>query len=147
MRVLLAAVLLTWLPGCATVNTDAPQLRRVSYLSKVTEFERDYFVYLPAGYSERFAAVNPIVGFAHPDLVGPIAENQVPVWYFAGERDCAVPVEYFYVGIDRLEQLGHNDMRFTVEADINHDVWSRVYAGEDIYLWMLSQSNKGLLSE
>jgi hypothetical protein len=31
-------------------------------------------------------------------------------------------------------------VRFTVEEDMNHDVWTRVYAGEDIYRWLLSQS-------
>lgn len=97
--------------------------------------------YMASKYPERFAAVNPIVGYAHPDLVDSIAVHQIPVWCFAGGRDNVVPVEYFYAGMNRLEQLGHDDARLTVEEDMNHDVWTRVYAGEDIYNWMLSQSN------
>lgn len=96
--------------------------------------------YMASRYPERFAAVNPIVGYAHPDLIEPIAERRLPIWCFAGGRDLVVPVRYFYEGMNKLEQLGHPDVRFTVEEDMNHDVWTRVYAGEDIYNWMLSHS-------
>ncbi len=44
-----------------------------------------------------------------------------------------VPAEYLYAGMNKLEQLGHDDVRFTVEEDMSHDVWKRVYAGEDLY--------------
>ena len=49
---------------------------------------------------------------------------------------------YFYPGMNRLEELGHKDFRFTVEEDMNHDVWRRVYAGEDVYRWMLERTRK-----
>ena len=98
--------------------------------------------YMASTYPERFAAVNPVVGYAHPDLVDSIAEHRMPVWCFAGGRDPAVPVEYFYDGMNRLERLGHEELRFTVEEDMNHDVWTRVYAGEDIYDWMLSHTKQ-----
>jgi alpha-beta hydrolase superfamily lysophospholipase len=64
----------------------------------------------------------------------------MPVWCFAGGRDPVVQVDYFYEGMNKLERLGHPDVRFTVEEDMSHDVWTRVYAGEDIYRWMLSHS-------
>lgn len=96
--------------------------------------------YMASKYPQRFAAANPIVGFAHLDLVDSIAKHRMPVWCFAGGRDPTVPVKYFYDGMNKLERLGHDDVRFTVEEDMNHDVWRRVYAGEDIYRWMLSHS-------
>jgi predicted peptidase len=99
--------------------------------------------YMASKYPERFAAANPIVGFAHPDLIDSIAEHQVPIWCFAGGRDPVVPVAYFYDGMNKLERLGHKDFRFTVEEDMNHDVWKRVYAGDDVYNWMLSHSADG----
>lgn len=98
--------------------------------------------YIASKHPDRFAALNPIVGYAHPDLVDTIAKHQVPVWCFAGGRDRVVPVEYFYAGMNRLEQLGHHDVRFTVEEDMNHDVWTRVYAGQDIYDWMLTHAKR-----
>lgn len=96
--------------------------------------------YMASKYPERFAAANPIVGYAHPDLVDSIAEHQVPIWCFAGGRDPVIQVEYFYDGMNKLERLGYDDVRFTVEEDMGHDVWTRVYAGEDIYRWMLSHT-------
>jgi hypothetical protein len=53
-----------------------------------------------------------------------------------------VPLEYFYPGLNRLEELGHR-FRFSVEADTGHDVWSRVYAGRDVYDWMLQHARHG----
>ena len=91
-------------------------------------------------YPNRFAAANPIVGYAHPDLIDSIASAGIPVWCFAGGRDRVIPVEHFYAGMNKLEQLSSAEVRFTVEEDMNHDVWTRVYAGEDIYRWMLSHS-------
>jgi predicted peptidase len=94
--------------------------------------------YLASKYPDRFAAIAPVVGYAHPDLIPPIAAAHLPIWCFAGGRDNAVKLEYFYAAFNRLEALGHDDFRFTVEADMGHDVWARVYAGDDVYTWMLS---------
>ena len=96
--------------------------------------------WMASRYPERFAAANPIVGFAHPDLIEPIAEAGIPVWCFAGGRDPVVLVEHFYAGMNKLEELSSAEVRFTVEEDMGHDVWSRVYAGEDVYRWLLSHS-------
>ncbi len=92
--------------------------------------------YLASKHPEIFAAINPIVGWGHPDLMDPIAKHKIPVWVFAGGRDGVVGVEYFYPGMNKLEELGHS-IRFTTEEDMNHDVWNRVYAGDDIYHWLL----------
>jgi len=89
------------------------------------------------------APLNPIVGYPHPDLMPSIAVRQLPVWCFAGGRDPVVPVAYFYPGLNELERLGHPDVRFTVEEDMGHDVWTRVYAGEDLYDWLLAQRRRG----
>jgi predicted peptidase len=94
--------------------------------------------YLASKYPERFAAIVPVVGYAHPDLIPPIAAAKLPIWCFAGGRDDAVKAKYFYAAFNRLEALGHDEFRFTVEADMGHDVWARVYAGDDVYDWMLS---------
>jgi predicted peptidase len=91
-------------------------------------------------YPERFAAIVPVVGFAHPDHIPSIANADLPVWCFAGGRDEAVEARYFYPGMNLLEALGHRRFRFTIEADMGHDVWARVYAGQDVYDWMLSHA-------
>jgi len=93
--------------------------------------------YLAGRHAQRFAAIAPVVGYGHPDSMPAIAEAKLPVWCFAGGRDAAVRAKYFYAGLNRLEQLGH-EFRFTIEADMGHDVWTRVYAGNDVYDWLLA---------
>jgi predicted peptidase len=95
--------------------------------------------YMASHHPERFAAIAPVVGWGHPDLMPALAEHQVPIWVFAGGRDPAVPVRYFYPGLNALEELGHPEVRFTIHEDMGHDTWRRVYAGEDLYDWLLSQ--------
>jgi pimeloyl-ACP methyl ester carboxylesterase len=99
--------------------------------------------YLASKHPDRFAAIVPVVGYGHPDLMPPIAAVKIPIWCFAGGRDPAVKVKYFYPGLNRLEQLGHDAFRFSVEEDMGHDVWARVYAGNDVYDWLLSHQKVG----
>lgn len=96
--------------------------------------------YMASKHPQRFAAIAPVVGWGHPSLMAPIAEQKLPVWVFAGGRDSAVDIQYFYAGLDKLEQLGHSNVRFTVHEDKGHDAWTRVYSGDDLYQWLLSHS-------
>jgi len=101
--------------------------------------------YLASKHPERFAAIVPIVGYGHPDLMPAIAAAKLPVWCFAGGRDSSVRVKNFYAGINRLEALGATELRFTIEEDMGHDTWARVYAGQDVYAWMLAHSKPASL--
>jgi hypothetical protein len=38
-----------------------------------------------------------------------------------------------------LEETGHQSVRFTVYEDLGHNSYTRVYAGEDLYQWLLGQ--------
>jgi predicted peptidase len=94
--------------------------------------------YMASKYPKRFAAIAPVVGWGHPSLMAPIAKHKLSVWVFAGGRDSVVNIKYFYAGLNELEKLGHHDVRFTVHEDKGHDVWTRVYSGDDLYQWLLS---------
>jgi dienelactone hydrolase len=96
--------------------------------------------YLASKHPERFAAIVPIVGYGHPESMPAIAAAKLPVWCFAGGRDSSVRVKHFYAGLNRLEALGAPELRFTIEEDMGHDVWARVYAGQDVYAWMLAHT-------
>jgi pimeloyl-ACP methyl ester carboxylesterase len=96
--------------------------------------------YLASKHPERFAAIVPIVGYGHPELMPSIVEAKLPVWCFAGGRDSSVRVKNFYAGMNRLESLGEPEFRFTIEEDMGHDVWSRIYAGQDVYNWLLAHT-------
>lgn len=96
--------------------------------------------YLAWKHPDRFAAIAPVVGYGHPDMAPVLAAAKMPMWVFAGGRDPGVQVRYFYPLLNQLEALGHPDVRFTIEADMGHPTWVRVYAGQDLYTWFLSHS-------
>ena len=96
--------------------------------------------WMASKHPQTFAAICPVVGWGHPDLMAPIAEHKIPTWAFAGGRDNVVPAQYFYKGLNELEALGHKDVRFTIHEDLGHDAWVRIYGGSDIYDWMLEHS-------
>lgn len=92
---------------------------------------------LASKYPDRFAALAPVVGWGHPELMSPIANTKIPVWAFSGGKDSVVETKYFYPGLNKLKELGHPEVRFTVHEDLGHDAWKRVYQGEDLYNWFL----------
>lgn len=94
--------------------------------------------YMGSKHPEIFAAISPVVGWGHKGLMQPLAESKMPIWCFAGGRDLVVEEKYFYPGLNELERLGHQ-VRFTVESDMGHDTWKRVYSGDDLYTWFLNQ--------
>ena len=97
--------------------------------------------YVAAKHPEKFAAIAPVVGSASVALAPALAEAKLPIWVFAGGRDVTDnKVKYFYPLLNKLEELGHLDVRFTIEADMGHNAWIRVYASQDLYTWFLSHS-------
>lgn len=135
--------------GWEMVQTDLMAILDQVHTNFRTDTNRVYLTGLSYGgfgtwitasnYPERFTAIAPVAGWGHPDFMPHIAEQKIPVWAFAGGRDQVVPVRHFYPGLNRLEELGHDQVRFTVHEDTGHDVWKRVYAGEDLYSWLLKQ--------
>jgi predicted peptidase len=115
------------------VNTNKTYLTGLSYGGFGTWF-------LASKHPEKFAAIAPVVGWGHPSLMHPIVKHQLPVWQFAGGLDDAVEIPNFYAGINKLKDLGHNHVRFTVHETMGHDTWKRVYASDDLYQWLLNHS-------
>ncbi|MEH8018624.1 prolyl oligopeptidase family serine peptidase [Rheinheimera muenzenbergensis] len=95
--------------------------------------------FMASKHPQLFAAVAPVVGWGHPDLMPPIAQAKTPLWVFAAGRDSAVNKNYFYPGIETLRQLGHDKLRFSMLEQAAHDAWRQIYAGDDLYNWLLQQ--------
>jgi predicted peptidase len=95
--------------------------------------------YYASTYPERFAAILPIVGFPSVQQAETIAKAGIPAWVFSGGRDPTVQTKHFFDGMNKMDELGA-EFRFTTEQDMFHDVWNRVYAGDDVYTWLLSHS-------
>jgi predicted peptidase len=96
--------------------------------------------WLASRHPDRFAAIAPIVGYGRPSFAAPIAAAKLPLWQFAGGRDPAVPLPFFFELMNALEKQGHPEVRFTIQEDLGHFTWVRVYRGNDLYDWMLTHS-------
>jgi predicted peptidase len=91
--------------------------------------------YMATHHPDRWAAVAPMCGAGEPGLVHHI--GRTPVWLFQGGRDTLVLPEWPLKTADALDEAG-GDVRVTVHEDLAHECWTRVYAGEDFYHWLLS---------
>jgi predicted peptidase len=94
--------------------------------------------HMATAHPDRWAAIAPICGDGNPDLVRRLVEVRMPIWIFQGGRDPVVRPQWVYTMARALEQAGHGSVRLTVHEDLGHNVWTRVYAGEDLYNWFLS---------
>jgi predicted peptidase len=95
--------------------------------------------YMAQTYPERFAAVGPLCGAGDPKRMKPIVDAKLPIWIHTGGRDPVVPAEHVVASARALEAAGHPEVRMTVHEDLSHDVWTRVYEGDDLYNWLLRQ--------
>lgn len=88
-------------------------------------------------HPERWAAIAPICGGGDPKMVDRIVAQTLPLWIFHGGRDTTVPVSRSLEMAVALEAAGHPEVRLTVHEDLGHNVWTRVYEGQDLYSWFL----------
>lgn len=95
---------------------------------------------IAAAHPTLFAAIAPVCGGGDPSSLDALARSQRPIWVFHGGRDRVVsPLESLQM-VNALLEKGHRDVRFTVHEDLAHNVWTRIYAGDDFYAWLLAQS-------
>ena len=86
-------------------------------------------------HPERFAALAPVCGGAPPALAEKL--RAMPVWAFHGVRDEVVPVSESDRIVAALRTVG-NPVRYTRYPDLAHDCWTRAYADDELYAWLLS---------
>lgn len=93
-----------------------------------------------AARPDLFAAIAPICGGGDPATLDALVQSQRPIWVFHGGRDRVVaPIESLRM-VNALLEQGHRNVQFTVHEDLGHNVWTRIYAGEDFYRWLLTHS-------
>jgi predicted peptidase len=87
-------------------------------------------------HPNRFAAIAPICGGGNPNRAGRIAH--LPIWNTHGDADQAVPIAQSIRMIDAVRAAGGKP-RFDIIQGGGHDVWTDLYAGNDLYAWFLTQ--------
>jgi predicted peptidase len=83
-----------------------------------------------------YAAIVPICGGWDPDLAAPLVK--MPIWTIHGDSDTSVPIEETQKVVAALRKLGANP-RFDTIPGGGHDVWTKLYAGQEVYEWLLAQ--------
>jgi len=91
-------------------------------------------------YPKLFAAVAPICGGGDPAAAKKITE--VPIWAFHGSADQVVPPSRSQAMIDAIKKRGGTKAKLTIYPGVNHNSWSKTYANEKVYEWLLSHSLK-----
>lgn len=109
--------------------------------------EREYLTGLSMGgfgtwatasaFPDRFAAIAPIA--AGGDFFKVAALRNVPTWVTHGDSDPVVPILGDQLMVDALKREG-GDVRFDIIKGGDHDVWTPVYNGDELYNWFLTKT-------
>ena len=90
-------------------------------------------------YPDRIAAIAPLCG--RNDTAWAENLKNMPVWVFHGDRDRVCPFRYSRDMVEALKNLG-NEPKFTVYHGGGHDIVTRTYSNDELYMWFLSQRKK-----
>jgi predicted peptidase len=90
-----------------------------------------------AAQPSRFAAAAPICGGGGAAWIAASRLATTPIWTTHGDADPAVPIAEDQRIVDAVKRAGGN-VRFDIIPGAGHDVWTNVYAGQEIYDWFLS---------
>ena len=93
-----------------------------------------------AKYPKLFAAVAPICGGGDPSTAKKITE--IPIWAFHGGADRVVPPLHSQAMIDAVKKAGGTMAKLTIYPGVNHNSWSKTYANDKVYEWLLSYGSK-----
>lgn len=91
---------------------------------------------LALAYPDRFSAIAPVCGGGNFADAARLAK--LPVWAFHGQLDSTVPVQMSEAMIAAIRQAG-GAPHLTIYPDARHDSWTRAYATDALYIWMLAQ--------
>ena len=92
---------------------------------------------LGARTPERFAALAPICGGGDPRSAGRLKD--LPIWVFHGGKDNVVPVKKSREMVEAITAAGGKQVKLTVYPEARHDSWTKTYANDEFYTWLLSQ--------
>jgi len=91
---------------------------------------------LALAYPERFAAIVPLCGGGDPPDASRL--KNVPVWAFHGQKDENVPPSLSLDMAEAVRKVGGH-AHVTVYPDVGHDCWTKAYATDALYTWLLAQ--------
>ncbi len=64
------------------------------------------------------------------------------IWALHGGSDRVVPLTRSQEMIDAIKKVGGMKAKLTIYPGVNHNSWSKTYANEKVYEWLLSHKLK-----
>lgn len=92
-------------------------------------------------HPELFSCVAPVCGSGVSWYAFRLKDK--PVWAIHGDVDSTVPPAESLNMVEHVNRAGGH-AKLTYVPGVGHDVWFGVYAGDEIYEWLLSFENKDI---
>tara|TARA_B100001245_G_scaffold229969_1_gene208873 strand:- start:259 stop:1008 length:750 start_codon:yes stop_codon:yes gene_type:complete len=92
-------------------------------------------------YPGLFAAGVPICGGGKAASARNLVNT--PIWAFHGDADGVVKAELSKLMIKAIEKAGGKKAKLTLYPGVGHNSWSKAYANEEVYKWLLSHKASG----
>ncbi|WP_163323740.1 carboxylesterase family protein [Draconibacterium mangrovi] len=89
-------------------------------------------------YPDIPAAAIPVCGAGDPSLAYKIAS--IPIWAFHGDRDEVVPLSGTTDMIDKLKQMGNNQIRLTIFENVGHEAYDMAWKNSELVSWVFKQN-------
>jgi predicted esterase len=84
---------------------------------------------------DTFAAIAPLAAYLSP-MQSMASLKSLPVWAIHGAEDTIIPLTLGQQPVEALKHAGNN-VRFSVLAGHDHDVWTDTYSDPKFYDWLL----------
>ena len=95
---------------------------------------------LAVQYPDTFAAMAVVCGMT-PLPYASWIDKEMPIWVFHGAKDEIISVNESEAMVEKLRQMGY-DVRFTKYPEVGHSAWTKAYANEELYDWLIQQRRK-----
>lgn len=92
-------------------------------------------------YPKLFAAGVPICGGGKAASAKNLVN--IPIWAFHGGADGVVKPTLSKLMIEQIKKAGGKKAKLTIYPGVGHNSWSRAYANEEVYKWLLSHKTAG----
>jgi poly(3-hydroxybutyrate) depolymerase len=89
-----------------------------------------------AAYPDTFAGAIPICGGGNPLAAKEM--KKIPIWVFHGDADSVVKISQSQRMVDAVKKHKGN-IKFTIYPGVAHNSWSRTYANQKVWDWLLTQ--------
>lgn len=105
--------------------------------------------YTAQDFPQLFAAIAPVCGgYNTPSKAGAIANEDLPVWAFHGDKDSVVPMSKSVNMVNAINAYSPSPRaKLTIYPGVAHNAWDYAYKPDhtvhnpNVYEWMLSYTN------